>query len=146
MGDELWRAHGPNVFVNPVTRAISVYAGIPFFGLCLLYSLWRLISPSPVFVIDEEGILDNASAIAAGRVRWDEILGVETGDFSGQPFLSVITRDPDAIVARQSFYKRWLMRVNMGMGFPPVVVPQAILPMSVEDLRAMMTSYGRIES
>src|ERR1041385_4480948 len=78
MGLDLW------------TIIIISYVGIPFFGLCLVYAIYRLLVPKPAVVISDEGIFDNASAVGAGMLRWEEIAHVFAYDFMGQRMLGII--------------------------------------------------------
>lgn len=66
---------------------IISYVGIPFFGLCLVYAIYRLLMPRPAVVISDEGIVDNATAVGAGMLRWEEIADVFAHDFMGQRML-----------------------------------------------------------
>src|SRR5918993_1464443 len=68
----------------PWAIVITSYAGIPFFGLCLAYAIYRLCIPKPAVIISDEGIFDNASAVGAGMLRWEEVAEVFPYDFVGQ--------------------------------------------------------------
>jgi len=120
---------------------IASWVGIPFFGCCFLYACYRLIVPKPSVIVNHEGIFDNASAVSAGLVRWDEIADVVVYGFSGQRFLGVAPLDVEAFLRHQPAFKRWMMKANLGLGLPPVNIPQSTLAMNVDELLSRIQEY-----
>ena len=88
------------------TIIITVYVGIPFFSVCLVYAIYRLLIPKPAVIISDEGIFDNASAIGAGMLKWEEIAEVLAYDFMGQRMLGIIPLNEEVVFRRQSRFKR----------------------------------------
>jgi hypothetical protein len=109
-------------------------ASIAFFGACGAYALFRIAQPTPAVVINRQGIVDNASAVSVGFIRWDEIGELREYRFRNQAFLGIVPRDLDAVLARQPAWKRFAIRANLRLGAAPVNIPQAVLPMKVTDL------------
>ena len=103
-------------------RAVAVL-DVLFFGFCTAFALGRLLHPRPSLVIDDVGVTDNASAIGAGLIRWEEIVGVEMTAMGTNRFLVLIVKDPEAVLARQPRYRRAAMRANVGMIGSPVAIP-----------------------
>jgi hypothetical protein len=118
--------------------------GVPFFGLCFLYACYRLIVPKPAVIVNHEGIFDNASAISAGLVKWDEIADVFVSYFMGQSFLSVVPVDIEAFLRRQPVFKIWLMKANAGLVAAPINIPQSMLRMKVEELASEIQKYRQM--
>ena len=108
--------------------------GIPFFGLCLAYAIYRLCIPKPAVIVSDEGIFDNASAVGAGMLRWEEIADVFPYDFVGQRMLGIIPVNENVVIGRQPPFKRVLAKMNRGMGVAPFNIPQSVLPISVDEL------------
>jgi hypothetical protein len=113
---------------------IASYVGIPFFSLCLVYAVYRLLMPKPVVVISDEGIFDNASAVGAGMLRWEEIAEVFAYDFMGQRMLGIIPVNEAVVLRRQSRLKRVMAKMNKGIAPAPFNIPQTVLPISVDEL------------
>ena len=113
---------------------VVAYIGIPFFGLSFLYMLYRLLFPKPSVVISREGIFDNASAVGAGMLRWEEIAEIYPYDFMGQRMLGLVPRDAEAVIARQPPLKRVLARMNRGLVQAPFNIPQTTLSIPVDEL------------
>lgn len=126
--------------VAPWKVLLASYVGVPFFGACALYAAYRLVRHKPSIEIDATGIMDNASAVAVGHLGWDEIDYVKPYEYSGQSMLGIFPKDLDALLARQTAWRRSLMKMGLGMGAAPVNIPQAILPMTVEELAEILHS------
>ena len=116
------------------TIIIACYVGIPFSGLCLVYAIYRLLIPKPVVVINYEGIFDNASAVGAGMLKWEEIADVFAYDFMGQRMLGIIPVNEEVVLRRQSRLKRVMAKMNKGIAAAPFNIPQQVLPISVDEL------------
>jgi hypothetical protein len=113
---------------------ITSFVCILFFGLCFVYALYRLLSPKPAVVISREGIFDNASAVGAGMLKWEEIAEIYTYTFMGQRMLGIVPRDTEAVIARQPLFKRVLAKMNRGMVQAPFNIAQNTLPIPVDEL------------
>ncbi len=127
-------------FIKSLTPGIF-YIGAPMFGLLFIYACYRLLKPMPSVIINREGIFDNASAFSAGMIRWEEIKSMFIYKYLGKPFLGIIPVNIETILARQSIIKRFLFRMNKGMSQAPFAIPEAGLPMSVEELLAKIQLY-----
>jgi hypothetical protein len=114
-------------------RAAAI-ASIVFFGLCLAYALWRLASPSPALVIHPSGLFDNASALSAGFLRWDEISRIFVTQIKNQKFLAIAVKDVEGLLNRQTGVKAKLMRMNVRLAGSAVCIPANTLPVSLEEL------------
>jgi hypothetical protein len=122
---------------------ITSFVGIPFFGLCLVYAIYRLLMPKPAVVISDEGIFDNASAVGAGMLRWEEIADVFAYDFMGQRMLGIIPVNEGVVLRRQSRLKRVMAKMNKGIAPAPFNIPQSVLPISVDELLSRVEERRR---
>lgn len=94
-----------------------------FFGYGFVFALGRLLRPRPSLVLDQRGIMDNASATGAGFIGWEEIAAVGMSSVGMNRFLVIIPHDSQAILARQPLLRRALMAANMGLVGSPVAIP-----------------------
>src|SRR5207244_7221356 len=85
---------------------------IPFSIIVGALAFSRLCSKKPALVIDEKGITDNASWIAAGFVPWDDITGAGIAKFRRKQFLGIAVRNPEQYLAKAGRLKRMLMKTN----------------------------------
>ena len=113
---------------------VAGWLSVAFFGGCGGYLARRLARRTPVLVIDRQGIIDNASGVAVGRIAWHEIADVTIGSIGRQRFLGIEVHDVPALRARVSRVRGWVMRANMAMGFSPVNIPQGVVPMPIAEL------------
>lgn len=132
---------GPKAGLGMVV--VATYVGVPVFGLCFVYALYRLVVRKPALVVSREGILDNASALGAGMIRWEEIREVRSCHFGTQRMLVIVPRDEGAILARQNPAKRLLMLVNKSLAGYAVNIPQNVLPMSDGDVIEEIKRYRK---
>lgn len=143
VGVLLWTVSG--IPGGAFLRAICI-GGWLFFGYACVFATSRLLRPHPSLILDDRGVTDNASAVGAGLVRWDEITGVSMVEMGITRCLSVQVRDPEAVLARQPAVKRWVMRTNWSLGTSPVTIP-GTLPISLDELAGMigarLQDYGQ---
>jgi len=112
----------------------ALIASAVFFGLCLAYALWRLARPTPSLIIHPSGIFDNASALSAGFLRWDEISRIFVAQIKNQKFLAVAVKDVEGLLNSQTGVKAKLMRMNVRLAGSAVSIPANTLPISLEEL------------
>ncbi|GIW73285.1 MAG: hypothetical protein KatS3mg102_2827 [Planctomycetota bacterium] len=117
----------------PLVRAAG-WLGVAGFGGLVAYVLLRLVHMEPALVLDGEGIEDRASLAAAGRIGWEQIEDVELVQVFGERFIRVRLREPQAFLARQPAYKRWLMLWRLG----PVALPARALSRPPEEVLALL--------
>lgn len=117
-----------------VVFAVIGLATVAFFGLCGLYAIRRLVRPTPAVVVNQRGILDNASALGVGFMRWDEIAELQEYRFRNQVFLGIVPTNLDALLAKQPAWKRSAIRANLRLGAAPVNIPELLLPLKVSEL------------
>ena len=90
------------------------------------------------------GIVDNASALSVGLLRWDEIAELYEYRYKNQVMLGIVPRNLDTLLMKQPAWKRRLLRANVWLGTAPVNIPQVILPMKVSELlREIETRFRR---
>ncbi|HEX4603168.1 MAG TPA: STM3941 family protein [Candidatus Angelobacter sp.] len=109
-------------------------AGMVFFGLCALYAAWRLIRRTPALILNSSGIFENASALSAGFLRWDEIAGMHITTIKNQRSLSIEMKDVDSFLNRQSGIKGKILKMNVRLVGTAVSIPASVLPISLEEL------------
>ncbi len=126
-------------FFKSVTPGIF-YLGL-LFALPFVYFCYRLLRHTPSVVINREGIVDNASALGAGVIRWDEIKSIFIYKVMGKPIIGIVPVNVETILARQSGIKRFFFRMNKGMTTAPFGIPEAGLPLTAEELLAKIQLY-----
>jgi hypothetical protein len=94
------------------TLLVYASASLLLCGTAFFYTLYLYLKPSPSLTVDAEGILDRSSLTAAGRVRREEITGIEQETINGINMIAIRVYDTKAFLARLFFLKRWMIRFN----------------------------------
>lgn len=117
--------------------------GVAFSGAVGAAVLFRLLRPGPALIIDDDGILDDASGVGLGRIRWDQVGEIDEYRVDDQAFLSIMVEDADALIAQQPFWKRRIIRANLQMGAAAVNIPQGSVGIKLSDLRRVIDQRKR---
>lgn len=126
-----------NRLADEAMRSIGLLS-IAFFGACFVAIAALVLRRGPGLVIDDEGIVEHTSGMAAGRVRWEEIVDVQARDQPGGRMVALWVSDLDAHLDRLPAWRRWLVRSNVAAGFPPVVVHAPMLGRDADELAALL--------
>src|SRR5262245_45572372 len=132
------------IVMNPLELMLASYVGVPFFGLCFMYATYRVLVQQPAVIISREGLFDNASAVGAGMLRWEEIKEIYVHEYLGQRMLGIVPKDAAAVIARQPSIKRIMAKINNGLGGSPFNIAQVSLPISVDELLQKIEEHRAI--
>jgi len=116
-----------------LTKAVGVVC-VGFFGLVAVQAGAKVLSTSPGLVIDAEGLVDNASGVAAGRIPWSDIKKIGISRSEARQFLTIELRDPQKYVRRARLVKRAFLTQNMTYFGSPVHIPADTLRIQFDDL------------
>ena len=119
---------------------IAAAVGIPFFSVCGLFALSRLLWRKPAIIVNDEGLTDKASAASVGFIPWSDIASarivVQTFGGSRQKYLGVLLRNPNDYLAKSRPLTRGLLRASAGMTGCVVNIPQVALSVGLEAVLA----------
>lgn len=136
-----WLALGlPAWFFFP---GIVGWLGILFFGFAGGWLLSRLFSHRIALILDRNGILDNSSAVPAGRIAWGEITRVGITTVSDQRFLGIDVRDRALLPSSNSEFRRSIDDANAGITGFPVNVPSTTVDRTLEELHESILRYWK---
>lgn len=136
--DQMQRRRSP-LFV----KAVGVVC-VGFFGLIAVQAGAKVFSTSPGLIIDAEGLVDNASGVAAGRIPWSDIKKIGISTSEKQRFLTIEVRDPQKYVRRARLVKRWFLTQNMTYFGSPIHIPADTLRIDFADLvKVIKESHAR---
>ncbi len=128
--------------LNVLPSILGVIYGLFY----LFYLLSLLIKHNPVVTLTKDGILDNTQLFNFGLIRWNEIEKIH----SGPPYTLIIidTKNPEAIIARQTNLKRVVLRINQILFtfIGPINIQGMVLPCSREQLIDIIQNYSSKES
>lgn len=118
-------------------------ASVLLFGPLGLYGLKALFDQRPALVLNESGIVDNASAISAGFIPWSEIRGAGVLEIEKQRMLVIEVSDPRKYIDRGGSLRRLLNRANHGVGGSPIYIPSITLGIDFRELVTLFNRYQR---
>ncbi|HOV27360.1 MAG TPA: STM3941 family protein [Pseudobacteroides sp.] len=114
-----------------------------FFGFCGWYVVKRLLIRTPSLIISKYGVTDNASAIAAGFLKWSEIKNFLIYYYGGQKLLGIEPVDVEGTLNKVSKFKRAILNLNKGLGVTIINIPKNSLNMPLEEVHELMVEYKK---
>ncbi len=140
----IWFVVAPPNFRNQFWANRAFVAGIGsivVFGLFAIFIVRKLGDRTPGLVVNEKGIVDNAGAFPAGEIAWDDVLGIEDIEMSGQRMVLVFVRDPQPFIDRHTnAVKRKIVTMNAQMVGTPISISANSLQIEFEELLALLHS------
>jgi hypothetical protein len=113
-----------------------------FFGFCAILYVAKLFNAKPGLVIDDTGITDNTSALAAGHIPWESIVGIKIVDplkdmkwlkrrvvYAKQELILVIVSNPEYYIGK---WKNPIMRKAAEANYSLYGSPVAITTTSLQ--------------
>ena len=106
-----------------------------FFGGCLIYIARKVFDKNLGLVLDERGLTDNGSALAAGYIPWSDINRIDTLRIHNQRFVLLFVSDPQQLISKQSgMFKRRMMSMNWKLYGTPVCLTTTGLKISFDNM------------
>lgn len=133
----------PEVFDSAFAVNLVGGIGLAFFGLCGVMVGRKLFDRRPGLVIDHEGLDDNASGVAVGRIPWRDIAGFDDYQLQGQSMVVVRLRDPEPYLARGNALAGAIRRANFKLCGSPVVIAASGLEIGHAELLQTLQSRAR---
>ena len=116
-------------------------AAIGFFGLCAVVGLIKLLDKTAGLFLDRQGMTDNSSGSAAGRVEWREIRDVQARTVSGQKLLAIFVLDPEKFLDRGNWVRRLFVRMNYRFYGTPIFISSHALNVNFEELERLIRDF-----
>ena len=124
------------LFGNPVLIFLAGVAAILVFPVFGFLGLKKLTDKKPGLIIDKTGITDNASGASAGHVPWSDITEIRTTQIFSQKFLTVIVRNPNDYIERQTnALKRKNMQMSLSSNGSPINISANTLQCNFDELK-----------
>ncbi len=130
-------------FNNPLFAQGLGLASIVIFGLLALFFFKKLFDKKAGLVFNNAGIVDNASAVAAGFIPWSEVMGAEIFEVPQQKMLIIMVSDPQKYVDRGNAVKKKLNQANYKMCGSPIAISSSTLKVNFSELLSIFNEYQR---
>lgn len=128
---------------NPMLVHGLGLAAIVFFGIFALVGLKKLFDKQPALILNNSGIVDNASSVSAGFIPWSEVVGASIVDVQKQKMLVINVRAPEEYIARGNLLKQTLNKANHNMVGSPISIPSNLLAINFSELTSLFDQYQR---
>ena len=115
--------------------------GILFFGFCLIFIAKRLFNPKDILIINENGIMDNSTAISLGFIAWSEIKSMYKKKMFTQEFLCIDILNYEERIKGMLFIKRLLIKANKKMGYSPISITLQSTKHTVDEVLEVINKY-----
>ena len=135
----VWSLADDQTRFNPLKMKAVAIANFSFCGLCAIYGYCKVFDTRPGLIIDAQGIVDNSSAVGAGRIPWDDILALKLTEIAGQRFITILVAEPHRYAGRGNFLSRMLNAANTKMTGSPINISSNSLRIKLDDLDHVLT-------
>lgn len=131
------------LYNNPLIVHGLGLAAIVVFGFLGLFFFKKLFDKKPGLVFTSSGIVDNASAVAAGFIPWSEVIGSQIFEIQNQKMLVILVKDPEKYVDSGNALKRTINRANYKMCGSPIAISAKALQINFSELQSLFEQYLR---
>ena len=127
------------VFNNPLLKNGAAILGILFGPVGAYIFIKKLRDKKPGLIIDDTGITDNSSAVAAGLILWKDIIEIRQTKLFRQKLLMLVLKNPEDYINRQTnAMKRKGMKSNLETFGSPVGISTNALDCKYDELKNIL--------
>lgn len=132
------------VFDNIIVKNFAAYGAVLMGIFGLYFFSKKLFDKNAGLIIDEEGIIDNSSAVSVGKILWKDIMeiterSIQASITSKQKFITIILKNPEEYISRQTnVIKRKSIAMNVKYTGSPVNISTNGLTMPFEELKNLL--------
>jgi len=112
-----------------------------FFGVALIFLLFRIIRPKDVLIINENGFTDRSAISSVGFVPWASVEQIYISSVMNQSFISVEIHDADNFKSLSPRHKRIFRKANSSLGFPAINITLNSAKEGYEDVLSLLQKY-----
>ena len=132
-----------NIRNSPRLVLIAGLIAIPFFGLTATIALRKLLDKRAGLIINEEGIIDNASGVSAGLVLWSDIREIKVWGKDDKCLMIIVKNPQDYIDKATNPFKRGMMKSNHKSYGSPISISASALQTNFDDLYNLLLEKMR---
>ncbi len=128
-------------FNNPDFMYTIGAAAVGFFGPCSVFVIKKLFSKTPGLILNEKGITDRSSGVAAGFIPWTDVLDIREYRVNRQKFVAVYVKDPQKYVKRGNPVTRLANWANLKMAGTPINISAKSLKITYDELFSVIEQF-----
>lgn len=144
VGAGIWFVINPSQFLSVWVRSktkifIVGIAGIIFFGFVGFFIFKKLFDKRLGLIINDDGILDNSSALAIGQILWKDISEIKVKKIYRQNFLMPIVNNPENYLNKQkNIIAQKAMLMNLRKYGSPISISANGLQCNFKELKNIL--------
>lgn len=130
---------GRHLLNIPAIRYGVAVVSILFFGFAALILLKQLKENRPGLILDERGITDSSSSMAARLILWSDIQKFTEASVMNQKFLIIVVNNPNDYIDQQSnALKKRGLKYNLNNFGSPIAIAANTLKIKLPQLKALL--------
>ncbi|MTG99170.1 MULTISPECIES: STM3941 family protein [Myroides] len=124
---------------NPYLLGIVGAMSIVFGSLVMFFLIKKMLDTKPGMVINREGVFDNATAVSAGLIPWEDIVGIEEVRVFSETFILIMVRNPEQYIEKvANVWKRRMVASNCKHHGTPISISTNALKITRSKLLALL--------
>lgn len=135
---------------SPEFLKIVGFASVIFFGICLIFILFKIFDKKPGLIINDNGITDNSHYGSVGLIDWSKIKGIRTVQVKSTKILLIDVSDPEEFIKKSSWTIALLMKASVKMCRTPLSIASTSLNCNFDDLEKLVlkkwNKYKNVDS
>ncbi|ANH84173.1 hypothetical protein A8C56_23215 [Niabella ginsenosidivorans] len=132
----------PYLFIksdDPAVIRIIGYICVAFFGICAIAIGRMLANKKDGIWISHEGVNDQSSGIAAGKILWKDVKSIRVESVPGQRFILLEVYNPEEYIRQQhNPLKKQAMGMNYQLYKTPVCITANFITIEFEKLLELL--------
>ena len=127
---------------------IAGIVAILFFGYGAVFFVKGMISPTPLLIIDENGITDNSTASSVGYIPWEDVVNISKVvtavvgvKMASGRYIAVDVKDINKYTDKASPLAAKMMSANMSLGYHPINIALYLADRKLEDVFEILNKY-----
>ncbi|PKK38647.1 hypothetical protein ABB02_01953 [Clostridiaceae bacterium JG1575] len=125
---------------GPFFKVLGVVGGL-FFIFCSGALLRNLLDPTPLLIINEEGLIDNTGLARYGLIPWSAIRSVRLTTRAQQTLCSLELWDPEGFLKERGAQEHQLEKWRQSKLISPVNINPTAMDRSAFDLKQLIEEH-----
>lgn len=114
------------------------FSSVSFFGICLIYGLFKIFDKKPGLIINDNGIIDNSHYGSVGLIDWSQVKGIRTVQVKSTKILLIDVSDPEEFIKKSPWIVALLMKASVKMCGTPLSIASTSLNCNFYDLEKLV--------
>ncbi len=140
-GAWMWTFGGPEITMDTLFYKIISLAAVLFFGMTGIYGLTKLFDNKPGLVINQQGLIDNSSAVSGKLIKWSDIEGLEISQIQSTKFILIFVHNPQHYIDQASYVGRFWMKMNHKTYGTPLSISSNSLKCNFDELVVLIEKH-----